>query len=72
MRARIPRLKKRVAGTLLVAVAVTLTSCVSEKPDVAVVKDPDGKKESSIPWNKQEKWEVGADMSAMGANSDRR
>jgi hypothetical protein len=25
---------------------------------VALVNDPDAKKESQIPWNKQEKWET--------------
>jgi len=70
MRVRIPRFRKTVANALLLAAVITLTSCASEKQPVTVVKDPDTKKESAIPWNTQEKWEVGAEMSAVGANSD--
>jgi hypothetical protein len=70
MQAPIPKLKKTVAGALLLAAAIILTSCASEKQQVAVVKDPDAQKESAIPWNQQQKWEVGADVSALGATSD--
>jgi hypothetical protein len=70
MRAPIPKLRRTLAGALLLAGGLTLISCVSEKQQVAVVKDPDTQKESAIPWNSQEKWEVGADMSAMGTTSD--
>ena len=60
-------------GALLIASIVSLISCASEKQPVSVVKDSETQKESAIPWNKQEKWEVGADMSALGqsGSSDR-
>ena len=73
MLAQVSKLKKSVTGSLLIAAIISLISCASEKQPVSVVKDSDTQKESAIPWNKQEKWEVGADMSqlgAMGATSD--
>lgn len=54
---------------LLVAAAAGFASCASEKQDVALVNDPDAKKESMIPWNKQEKWES---QGPMGNITDRR
>jgi hypothetical protein len=42
-----------------------LVSCASQKEQVALVKDPDAHNESQIPWNKQEKWETGAEMAGM-------
>jgi hypothetical protein len=71
MPARVTRLEKRLTGALLIAAIISLISCASEKHPVSVVKDSETQKESAIPWNKQEKWEVGADMSAMGPSSDR-
>ncbi len=73
MLARVPNFKKSVTNSLLIAAVISLISCATEKQPVSVVKDSDTQKESAIPWNKQEKWEVGADMSqmgAMGASSD--
>ena len=66
MLAQVPKLKKSVTGSLLIAAVISLISCASEKQPVSVVKDSDTQKESAIPWNKQEKWEVGADMSQLG------
>jgi hypothetical protein len=71
MLARVPKLEKRLTGALLIAAIISLISCASEKQPVSVVKDSEAQKESAIPWNKQEKWEVGADMSALGTSSDR-
>jgi hypothetical protein len=71
MLAQVSKLKKSVTGGLLIAAIISLISCASEKQPVSVVKDSAVEKESAIPWNKQEKWEVGGEMSAMGANSDR-
>ena len=45
-----------------------LASCASQK-DAVVVNDPDAKKESTIPWNRQEKWESGGQF---GNITDRR
>lgn len=64
------RRKKLIVNYLLACSAAALMSCATEKKEVSVVRDPDGKKESAIPWNQQEKWEQGAEMGAM-ANTDR-
>jgi hypothetical protein len=48
----------------LVFAAVTLTtlvsfaSCATEKKPQPLVSDPNAKPESTLPWNKQEKWEA--------------
>ena len=59
MLAQIRKHEKKVAAVLLLAAATMLVSCATQKRDVALVKDPDGKPESALPWNKQEKWEGG-------------
>lgn len=66
MRARVPNFKKTITATLLIAAAISLISCASEKQPVSVVKDSDTQRESAIPWNKQEKWEVGSNLSQLG------
>ena len=38
------------------------SSCATEKPQTALISDPDSRAESSIPWNKPEKWETGAQV----------
>ena len=54
MRALIPELRKKVILVLLLATAATLVSCATkEKP--RLVDDPDEGRESTIPWDKQEK-----------------
>jgi hypothetical protein len=68
MLARVPNLKKSVTDILLIAAIISLISCASEKQPVSVVQDSDTQKESAIPWNKQEKWEIGANMSQLGPN----
>src|SRR5467141_2840674 len=55
MLARIP--KRTIPALLLLAGCMALVACATEKPRPALVDDPDSKKESAIPWNKQEKWE---------------
>jgi Spy/CpxP family protein refolding chaperone len=69
MLAQIRRLRKTIALGLLLAAAASFVSCASEKEQVALVNDPDSKKESMIPWNKQEKWETGGQL---GNITDRR
>jgi hypothetical protein len=54
-------LQKRILFGLLTALIATLVSCASEK-DTRLVKDPDQKPESTIPWNRQEKWEAAPGM----------
>jgi len=58
MLARIPDLKRKIAGVLLLAAASAFVSCASQKEQVRLVNDPDERPESQIPWNKQEKWET--------------
>src|SRR5438876_7766937 len=53
MLARIP--KRTISVLLLVTACVAFVGCATEKPKPALVDDPDAKKESQIPWNKQEK-----------------
>jgi hypothetical protein len=65
MLAQVSKLKKSVTGSLLIAAIISLISCASERQPVSVVKDSEVEKESAIPWNKQEKWEVGSEMSAL-------
>jgi len=48
---------------------MALVGCATEKPQVALVDDPDAKKESQIPWNKQEKLETQGQFAGM---TDRR
>jgi hypothetical protein len=65
MLAQILNLRRKVAIVLSFVTAVMLVSCASQKEPVALVKDPDAHNESQIPWNKQEKWETGAQMAGM-------
>jgi hypothetical protein len=69
MLAQIRDLKRRVVAVLLLAVSIGLVSCASQKEQVAIVKDPDAKPESQLPWNKQEKWESGGPLANI---TDRR
>jgi len=51
------------------ATATTFVSCATkEKP--RLVAEPDEGRESTIPWDRQEKWETGANLQNMA--SDRR
>ena len=47
---------------LLSATLASFSSCATEKPQTALINDPDARAESSIPWNKPEKWETGAQL----------
>jgi outer membrane biogenesis lipoprotein LolB len=67
MLARIP--KRTISAFLLLAGCMALVGCATQKPQVALVDDPDAKKESQIPWNKQEKWETQGQFANM---TDRR
>src|SRR5256885_13875516 len=67
MLARIP--KRTISALLLLAGCMALVACATEKPRPALVDDPDAKKESQIPWNKQEKWESQGQFAGM---TDRR
>jgi hypothetical protein len=69
MPAQIRDLKSKIVVILLLAAATGLVSCASQKEQVAIVNDPDAKPESQLPWNKQEKWETGSQLSGI---TDRR
>ncbi|HET7511294.1 MAG TPA: hypothetical protein VFJ88_00895 [Chthoniobacterales bacterium] len=40
--------------------ATLLSSCATEHPQTALIDDPDSHQESSIPWNRPQKWENGS------------
>jgi outer membrane biogenesis lipoprotein LolB len=67
MLARIP--KRTISALLLLAGCMAFAACATQKPQPALVDDPDAKKESQIPWNKQEKWETQGQFAGM---TDRR
>jgi hypothetical protein len=69
MLAQIRDLKRKIVVILLLAAVSGLVSCASQKDQVAIVNDPDAKPESQLPWNKQEKWETGSQLSGI---TDRR
>jgi len=66
MLAQVLRLRKKVASVVLCASAITLASCATQKDPPRLVSDPDERHESAIPWNQQEKWEIGSEMSNLG------
>ncbi len=49
---------------LLCCAAGSLVSCAT-KEEMPLVDDPNGKRESTIPWNRQEKWEQGAGVPGL-------
>jgi hypothetical protein len=67
MLGQIHKIGKAVTFVLLFGFALTLVSCAT-KHKMALVDDPNSN-ESSIPWNKQEKWENTGPMSGL---TDRR
>lgn len=69
MWALIPDLKREIATALLLVSTTLFVSCASQKQQVRLVDDPDARRESTMPWNKQEKWETENQFSGM---SDRR
>jgi len=50
---------KFLSRLFLLASLSVLGACATQKEPPRLVNDPDSKPESSLPWNKQEKWEVG-------------
>jgi len=65
MLAQIRKLRRSIAGFVLLAATGTLISCATQKHDVSLVQDPDAKPEGAMPWNKQEKWESGGQFANM-------
>ena len=71
MLAQIRKLGKKGTIVLWLVIAGTLASCASQRENVTLVQDPDEKKDSMIPWNKQEKWETDGG-SQLAGGTDRR
>jgi hypothetical protein len=65
---QVRNLRTIVVPVLLCALVVAMTSCATQH-ETALVKDPDDRGSSSIPWNKQEPWETGGQFAGM---TDRR
>jgi len=74
MLALVRKLRRDVTSVLLGASAITLASCATQKDPPRLVSDPDERHESAIPWNRQEKWELAPEASALGptGSSDHR
>lgn len=70
MLARIPdRLRAHLASVAFALCALALLPSCATKPQPQLVADPDAARESTIPWNKQEKWESQGPYAGL---SDRR
>jgi len=66
MRTQIAKLRKHICFALLVASTAAFVSCASQHEQPSLVNDPDAPRyDSTIPWNRQEKWETGAQLSGM-------
>jgi len=74
MLAQVRKYRRKILAALFCAVAITLASCASQRDSVRLVDDPDDRRDSSIPWNKQEQWEMTPEANALGptASSDTR
>jgi predicted ATPase len=48
--------RKIAALALLAAVALSFSSCASNK-QTALINDPNDKRETALPWNEQQQWE---------------
>ena len=63
MLAQVHKLRRNVTSALLFVLAIAVTSCASTKETPRLVSDPDDRGDSTIPWNKQEKWETAGQLS---------
>jgi hypothetical protein len=63
MQAQVHKVRKNVTSALLCALAIAITSCASTQETPRLVNDPDDRGDSTIPWNKQEKWETAGQLS---------
>ena len=63
MLAQVHKLRRNVTSALLFALAIAVTSCASTQETPRLVSDPDDHGDSTIPWNKQEKWETAGQLS---------
>lgn len=60
------KIRRESANVLMLVVAATLVGCAKDQPPLV---GDSTKNESSMPWNKQEKWET---QGQMGGITDRR
>jgi hypothetical protein len=58
MLALVRKRKKTLTRLLLLCCFGSLVACATQKEPPALVSDPEHKPESSLPWNKQEHWEL--------------
>jgi len=57
---------KLIRITLLSCVAIALAACATKEPP-QLIADPGASRETTLPWNEQQKWE--RDGSAAGLNT---
>ncbi len=50
---------------LLLLGILFFSACATPKKTVKIINDPNDRPESNIPWNRQEKWEVGAGIAGQ-------
>jgi len=62
MLALIRKHQRSIAGLLLLCSLGVLAGCATTKEPPALVSDPEHKPESTLPWNKQERWELTGGM----------
>ena len=63
------RIRLKLILLALLALPIAFTSCATKK-DTALINDPSDKKETSLPWNEQQKWEREGQAGAL--NQQRR
>jgi len=63
------RIHLKFALLALLALSGAFTSCATKK-DTALINDPTDMKETSLPWNEQQKWEREGEAAAL--NQQRR
>lgn len=63
------RIQLKLILLALLALPTVFTSCATKK-DTAFIHDPSDKKETSLPWNEQQKWEREGEAAAL--NQQRR
>jgi hypothetical protein len=50
-------------GALLICAATALASCAKDQPPL--IADPNGARETALPWNEQQKWEREGEAGAL-------
>lgn len=60
--------RRKIVFAMLLPVAIAFVSCATQK-EQRLVDDPTEKQESTVPWNRPERWESGGQLAGM---TDRR